>query len=152
MTSTSSEQWMQRALALAEQARAAGEVPVGAIVVSNGEVIGEGFNQPIAAQDPTAHAEVVALRAAAARLRNYRLNDATLYVTLEPCLMCAGAILNARIARVVFGAFDPRAGAAGSLFDVLETDALNHRVDVVKGVLAETCRESLQQFFEGRRQ
>lgn len=151
MTASSSEQWMQRALALAEQARAAGEVPVGAIVVSNGEIIGEGFNQPIAAHDPTAHAEVVALRAAAAHLHNYRLNEATLYVTLEPCLMCAGAILNARIARVVFGAFDPRAGAAGSRFDVLETDALNHRVDVVKGVLAEICRERLQQFFEGRR-
>jgi tRNA(adenine34) deaminase len=148
---SSSEDWIGRALDMARRAAAAGEVPVGAVLVMDGEVIGEGWNQPVATHDPTAHAEIVALRAAADRLANYRLIGSTLYVTLEPCVMCAGAILHARVARVVFGAYDPRAGASGSVFDVLETDRLNHRVDVVGGVRAAECRAVLTAFFEERR-
>lgn len=147
----SSEVWMGRALAMARRAAMAGEVPVGAVVVLDGEVIGEGWNRPIAAHDPTAHAEIVALRAAADRIGNYRLSGCALYVTLEPCVMCAGAILHARIARVIFGAYDPRAGASGSVFDVLETDRLNHRVDVLGGVRSAECRAMLASFFEERR-
>jgi len=148
---TSSEQWMQRALALAARAATEGEVPVGAVVVSDNDVIGEGWNRPIAAHDPTAHAEMVALRAAAAEIGNYRLTGTTLYVTLEPCVMCAGAIHHARVGRVVFGAYDPKAGAAGSVFDVVETDRLNHRVEVMGGVMAEECGALLRTFFERRR-
>lgn len=142
---------MREALALAGRGSARGEVPVGAVVVRDGEAIGTGWNCPISAHDPTAHAEIVALREAAQRLGNYRLAGATLYVTLEPCVMCAGAILHARIARVVFGAYDPRAGASGSVFDVLETDKLNHRVEVMGGVLAEECGTLLKAFFHARR-
>jgi tRNA(adenine34) deaminase len=142
---------MRRAMAEAEHAQAQGEVPVGALLVIGGEVVGEGFNQPVASHDPTAHAEIQALRAAALRRGNYRLNGATLYVTLEPCVMCAGAIIQARVERVVFGAYDPRAGAAGSVFDVLGTDRLNHRVEVVGGVLAQECGAQLRAFFEARR-
>lgn len=142
---------MRRALALAQKAEAAGEVPVGALVVRDGEVIGEGWNRPIRSHDPTAHAEIVALRDAAARVDNYRLTGATLYVTLEPCLMCAGAMVHARIRRLVFGAADPRAGAAGTVFEVLESPALNHRVSVTGGVLAQPCGELLRQFFRARR-
>jgi tRNA(adenine34) deaminase len=145
------EHWMRRALSLAETAAAAGEVPVGAVLVRDGEVIGEGNNRPIAAGDPTAHAEIVALRAAAVGAGNYRLPGSILYVTLEPCVMCAGAILQARIERVVFGAADPRAGAAGSVFDVLGTTKLNHRVEVAGGVLAQECGGILQEFFRERR-
>src|SRR3989338_7155067 len=119
--------FMHRALVLAQHAGVAGEVPVGAVVVQEREIIGEGWNQPIRSHDPSAHAEMVALRAAAARMRNYRLPDTTLYVTLEPCAMGAGAIVQARVARVVFGAADPKAGAAGSGFNLLESPALNHR-------------------------
>jgi tRNA(adenine34) deaminase len=143
--------WMERALGLARHAQAQGEVPVGAVLVLNDEAIGEGWNQPIVAHDPTAHAEIVALRSAAARLKNYRLPDTTLYVTLEPCAMCAGAIVHARVARVVYGAADPQAGAAGSVYDLLQSDTLNHRAVVVGGVLAEICAESLRAFFRERR-
>lgn len=143
--------WMQHALTLAERAREAGEVPVGAVLIRREEIIGEGWNQPIKSNDPTAHAEVVALRDAAHRIGNYRLPETTLYVTLEPCAMCSGAILHARLARVVFGARDPRTGAAGSVFDILTTDQLNHRVAVTGGVEAEQAAAVLHQFFKARR-
>lgn len=142
---------MRRALDLARHAEQAGEVPVGALVVLNDEVIGEGWNQPIVSHDPTAHAEIVALRAAATRMRNYRLTDTTLYVTLEPCVMCAGAIVQARVARVVYGAADPKAGAAGSVFNLLESPSMNHRAQVTGGILAKECGELLRSFFEVRR-
>jgi len=145
------EAHMRRALALARHAEEAGEVPVGALVVLNDEIIGEGWNQPIVAHDPSAHAEIVALRAAAARTKNYRIPDAVLYVTLEPCAMCAGAMVHARIARVVYGAADPKSGAAGSVFNLLESSTLNHRAQVTRGVLAEECGETLRKFFEARR-
>lgn len=143
--------WMKRALDLARRASQAGEVPVGALLVRDGEWLGEGWNQPIGACDPTAHAEMLALRAAAARAGNYRLAGSTLYVTLEPCAMCAGALVHARVARVVFGAADPRAGAAGSVFDLLRSSALNHRAEVAGGVLAEPCAALLHAFFRARR-
>lgn len=142
---------MRRAIDLAAKAEAEGEVPVGALVVLNGEVIGEGWNRPIAALDPTAHAEINALRAAAQRLGNYRLTGATLYVTLEPCPMCAGTMVHARIARVVYGAADPLAGSAGSVFDLLGSARLNHRATVTGGVLAEDCGRQLKAFFQARR-
>lgn len=144
-------EFMQRALALARNAREQDEVPVGALVVHGGEVIGEGWNRPIGAHDPTAHAEVVALRAAALYRENYRLAGSTLYVTLEPCAMCLGAAINARVARVVFGAWDTKAGACGSLFDLTREPRLTHRLDAFGGVCAEECRELLQRFFEVRR-
>lgn len=143
--------WMGRALELARYAQDQGEVPVGALLVLDKEVIGEGWNQPIAAHDPTAHAEVIALRAATARVKNYRLPGSTLYVTLEPCPMCAGAIVQARVARVVYGASDPLAGSAGSVYNLLESDALNHRAVVTGGVLADTCALELRAFFRARR-
>ena len=142
---------MRRALDLARHAEQAGEVPVGALVVLNDKVIGEGWNQPIVSHDPTAHAEIVAMRAAAAHIKNYRLADTTLYVSLEPCAMCAGAIVQARIVRVVYGAADPKAGAAGSVFNLLESASLNHRAQVTGGVLAEDCRQGLKAFFQARR-
>ncbi len=143
--------WMRRALELARHAGDAGEVPVGALVVLNGEVIGEGWNQPIVSHDPTAHAEIVALRAAAQRVKNYRLPGAFLYVTLEPCAMCAGAIVQARIARVTYGAADPKSGAAGSVFSLLQSASLNHRAEVIGGVMSDECGYVLQQFFQRRR-
>ncbi len=143
--------WMREALLLAQRARDIGEVPVGAVLVREGEVLGEGWNCPITRRDPSAHAEVMALRAAASRAGNYRLPGTTLYVTLEPCVMCAGAILHARLARVVFGAPDPKGGAAGSVFAVLGTERLNHRVEVQGGCLGEACRKVLQLFFQERR-
>lgn len=142
---------MRRALALAEEAQAAGEVPVGAVVVRDGHVLGEGWNRPISTNDPSAHAEIVALREAARTTGNYRLSDATLYVTLEPCPMCAGAMVHARVARVVFGAQDPIAGAAGSVFNVLQAPTLNHRSAIQGGVLAERCGNMLRDFFRARR-
>jgi len=142
---------MQEALTLARKAGAVGEVPVGAVVVKQGAIIGRGWNHPIAAHDPTAHAEIIAIREAARTLENYRLTDTTLYVTLEPCAMCAGAMVHARVSRLVFGAPDPRAGAAGSLFNIIQTPALNHRVDLAGGVLAEQCGELLKGFFSQRR-
>ncbi|MFP4696444.1 tRNA adenosine(34) deaminase TadA [Thiohalospira sp.] len=143
--------WMERALALADAAEAAGEVPVGALVVRDGAVLGEGSNAPVGGCDPTAHAEINALRAAAGAVGNYRLPGATLYVTLEPCLMCAGAMVHARIAEVVYAAPDPRAGAAGSMVDVFELPGLNHRVAVTGGVRAEEAGERLRAFFRARR-
>lgn len=145
------EEWMRQALIQAAQAEAAGEVPVGAVIVKNGELIAQGWNRPIGSNDPSGHAEIIALRAAAARLVNYRLPDCTLYVTLEPCAMCAGAIIQARIERVVFGAADPKSGAAGSVFDILGTHRLNHTVAVVGGVLAEDCGKLLSDFFGAKR-
>lgn len=142
---------MQQALRLAGRAAQAAEVPVGAVVVMDDQIIGEGWNCPIASHDPTAHAEIVALRAAAARLGNYRLEAATLYVTLEPCPMCIGAILNSRMARLVFGAWDPKAGACGSMLDIPRTPKLNHRLDVFGGVCSEACKTLLQDFFQSRR-
>jgi tRNA(adenine34) deaminase len=142
---------MRRALELARHAEKMGEVPVGAVVVRDEAIIGEGWNQPIAAHDPSAHAEMVALRAAAQQVRNYRVPGATLYVTLEPCAMCAGAIVHARIARVVYGAADPKAGAGGSVFNLLANERLNHRATIVGGVLAEDCASLLKGFFERRR-
>ncbi len=142
---------MRRALWLAREAAARGEVPVGAVVVRGEEILGEGANCPIARHDPTAHAEIEALRAAAARVGDYRLPGTTLYVTLEPCIMCASAIVHARVSRVVFGAWDPKAGGAGSITDVFSIPQLNHRVDVFGGVLAEECGDTLKQFFAARR-
>lgn len=150
-TADADKEWMRRALELARRAGEAGEVPVGAVLVRDGEVIGEGHNRPIAGHDPTAHAEILALRAAAARLGNYRLPGTTLYATLEPCVMCAGAIIHTRVQRVVFGARDPKGGAAGSVFDVLGSDRLNHRVAVEEGLLASDCAILLETFFQARR-
>ena len=143
--------WIARALELARGAAAAGEVPVGAVLVNGATVLGEGANACIKNSDPTAHAEIVALRAAARAAGNYRLPGSTLYVTLEPCAMCAGAIINARVQRLVFGASDPRAGAAGSVVDVFAPEALNHRVAISGGVMAEPCADLLRSFFRARR-
>jgi tRNA(adenine34) deaminase len=144
--------FMRRALALAADAEAQGEVPVGAVLVRDGAVIGEGWNHPIGSRDPTAHAEIAALRVAAARVGNYRLPGSTLYVTLEPCPMCAGAIVHARVERVVYGAADPRSGAAGSVFDLLPSDRrFNHRTECEGGVLADECAALLRGFFRQRR-
>ena len=144
--------YMTQALALAARAADEGEVPVGALLVRDGEVIGEGWNRPIGGQDPTAHAEIQALRDAARRVGNYRLPGSTLYVTLEPCVMCAGAIVHARVERVVYGAADPKAGACGSVFDLLPSDErFNHRTLCAGGVLAEDCGERLRAFFRSRR-
>ena len=145
------DHWMRCALELAQQAQDQGEVPVGAVLVKDGEVIGEGWNRPIATHDPTAHAEIVALRQAAQRLGNYRLAGTTLYVTLEPCVMCVGAIIHARIARVVFGATDPKSGAAGGMFSLLGSEQFNHRVEITGGVLADACGNLLRNFFQSRR-
>lgn len=143
--------WMQKALAQAREAQAAGEVPVGAVLVRDDEFIAQGWNRPIGTSDPCAHAEILAIRAAAARLNNYRLPDCTLYVTLEPCTMCAGAIIQARLKRVVYGALDPKAGAAGSVFEILGTRKLNHYVEVEGGMLADECGNLLTEFFRDRR-
>jgi tRNA(adenine34) deaminase len=143
--------FMRLALALAQRAADESEVPVGALLVLDGEVIGEGWNRPIASQDPTAHAEIVALREGAQRTRNYRLGSSTLYVTLEPCAMCMGAVLNARVARVVFGAWDQKAGACGSVIDLSREPRLAHGVDVFGGVCSEESAALLRGFFAGRR-
>jgi tRNA(adenine34) deaminase len=143
--------FMARALELARQAQDAGEVPVGAVIVKNGAIIGEGSNRPIGGKDPSAHAEMIAMRAAAQALDNYRLLDTTLYVTLEPCAMCAGAMVHARVKRLVFAATDPRAGAAGSVFNIVQHAALNHRVEIGQGVLADECGSLLRNFFAARR-
>ncbi len=144
--------WMGEALKLAEQAATEGEVPVGAVLVLDGELIGAGWNRPIGASDPSAHAEIQALRAAGQHLSNYRLPGSTLYVTLEPCVMCAGAIIHARVERVVYGAADPKAGACGSVFHLLPADGrFNHRTACSGGVLAEACGETLRAFFRARR-
>jgi len=142
---------MQAALVQAKKAAAAGEIPVGAVIAVGGEVLAAGNNCPIRDSDPSAHAEIVALRAAGAVASNYRLPGATLYVTLEPCAMCWGAMVQARIARVVFGAYDPKAGAAGSAIDLTDSPAFNHRFEVLGGVLADECGAVLKEFFENRR-
>src|SRR2546423_12803249 len=144
--------FMRSALAEAVAAGAAGEVPVGAVLVRGEDIIATGANKPIASDDPTAHAEIQALRAGAQALGSYRLNDTTLYVTLEPCVMCAGAIVHARVRRLVFGAWDARAGAAGSITNVFTLPGLNHRVEVFGGVLMQECARLLQQFFVTRRE
>ena len=145
------EHWMEQALALARQAQARGEVPVGAVVVKDGAIIGRGGNAPIAANDPTAHAEIAALRDAARAIGNYRLPDCDLYVTIEPCAMCAGAILHARIRRLVFGARDPKTGACGSVIDLFAERRLNHHTTVTGDVAAEACGRLLSDFFGARR-
>jgi tRNA(adenine34) deaminase len=145
------EEFMREALQLAGQSAQAGEVPVGAVVVMSGAIVGRGSNSPIAHADPTAHAEMLAIRQAAALLGNYRLTGATLYCTLEPCVMCAGALVAARIQRLVFGARDLRFGGVRSKFQVADSALLNHRVEVVEGVLAVECVERLREFFEAQR-
>ncbi len=150
MDNAEDEYWMTRALRFAERGGSSGEVPVGAVVVHNGQLIGAGFNRPISATDPTAHAEVMALRAAAAGLGNYRLPGATLYVTLEPCMMCAGALIHSRISRLVYGASEPKAGVVVS-HPLLDSAWLNHEVEVTAGVLSERCGALLTQFFSQRR-
>lgn len=142
---------MREALRLAGEAEARGEVPVGALVVSGGSVAGRGYNKPISTRDPTAHAEIVALRQAAQALGDYRLTDATLYVTMEPCAMCAGAMVTARIQKLVFGVRDLRFGAVRSKFRIADSDLLNHRIEIVEGVLPEECLRLLRSFFEQRR-
>lgn len=143
--------WMRRALQLARRAEAAGEVPVGAVLVIGDEVISEGSNCTIASSDPTAHAEILALRKAGQLMGNYRLPETTLYVTLEPCPMCAGALVNARVSRLVYGAPDLRVGSAGTVFDIVRAAEVNHRLDVSGGVLESECRDLLQAFFRARR-
>lgn len=143
--------WMQHALELAAHAEAKGEVPVGAVIVRDDELIAEGWNQPVMSHDPSAHAEIVALRAAGEAEKNYRLLDTTLYVTLEPCVMCAGAIIHARVSRVVYGATDPRVGAAGSAFSLLGSKQFNHVVQVEGGVMETECGDLLRRFFKARR-
>lgn len=145
------ERFMRRCLALAEQASAMGEVPVGAVVVFENEIVGEGYNQPISTSDPSAHAEIVALRSAASHIENYRLPNATLYVTVEPCTMCAGALIQARISRLVFGTPEPRSGAVCSHKHVLDGEHLNHRVEYKQGCMQEDCALLMQSFFQKRR-
>jgi len=145
------EKFMRAALAEAKVAASAGEVPVGAVVVRNGEIIGRGLNRPLQDNDPSAHAEIVAIRAAAANAGNYRLNACTLYVTLEPCVMCVGAMLHARINRLVFGAYDPKSGAAGSVLDLCDDRRMNHRIEVNGGLMAGQCGMLLKRFFSSLR-
>ncbi|MBF7072291.1 tRNA adenosine(34) deaminase TadA [Glaciecola sp. MH2013] len=143
---------MHRALALAEKAEAIGEVPVGAVVVIDGTIIGEGYNQPITLHDPSAHAELIALKEAAKNIQNYRVTDATVYVTLEPCPMCAGAMLHGRVKRIVFGAFDEKTGALGSVMDLVNHDYANHQIEVDGGCLKNECASQISAFFKKRRQ
>lgn len=145
------ERWMDRALALASQAASLGEVPVGAVVVLDGREVGAGFNTPISGRDPTAHAEIRAIRDAARRVGNYRLSGATLYVTIEPCTMCTGAIVHARVSRLVYGAREPKAGAVESSAQILDSETMNWRVSVTGGVRAEQCSETISAFFSARR-
>ena len=143
--------WMQRAFELAEKAKEQDEVPVGAVIVHENEIIGEGWNQPIFSNDPSAHAEIVALRQAGQTLNNYRLPDATMYVTLEPCAMCAGALVHARLAKLIYAADDPKTGACGSVFNLLQTNELNHKVEIEKGVMEDESRSLIQGFFKEKR-
>lgn len=149
--SDSDLKWMRHAIALAKRGEGEGEVPVGAVIVKDNEIVGEGWNQPVGKHDPSAHAEIVALRAAGQSLNNYRLLETTLYVTLEPCAMCAGAIMHARVGRVVFGAKDPKAGAAGSVVNLFVEEKLNHHVTIEGGLLDEECGSLLTEFFRSRR-
>ncbi len=151
MSDNDDARFMREALVLAQAAWQAGEVPVGAVVVKDGEIVGRGFNCPITRADPTAHAEVRALRDAATRLANYRLLDCTLYVTLEPCMMCTGAMFHARIKRIVYGAKDPKTGVAGSVLNLYDEPRLNHHAEIVGGVLADECGSLLSAFFAERR-
>jgi tRNA(adenine34) deaminase len=151
VTETADERWMAEAVALARAAKESGEVPVGAILVAGGVVVGRGANASITSSDPTAHAEMIAIREAARALGNYRLEGATLYVTLEPCAMCAGALVHARVARLVFGARDLRFGGVRSKFRIADSELLNHRVEITEGVLGADCVRLLQGFFESRR-
>jgi len=151
MMENKDEHYMRRALELAAKAGEAGEVPVGALLVLGDAIIAEGANRPIGASDPTAHAEIEVLRQAGQVIGNYRLLDTTLYVTMEPCAMCAAALVHARVKRLVFGACDERAGAAGTVFDLVRSEALNHRLEVTAGVLELECRDLLQAFFRARR-
>lgn len=143
--------WMRHALSLANKAAQAGEIPVGAVLVKDQKIVGEGWNQSITLNDPSAHAEMLAIRQAGINVKNYRLIDTTLYVTLEPCTMCAGLLVHSRIKRLVFGAYDAKTGAAGSIMDVLNDTRLNHQVEVVGGVLGEECGETISAFFRQRR-
>lgn len=147
----SDQSWMQHALKLARCAAAAGEVPVGAVIVRDGDILGQGYNRNLIDNDPTAHAEIVALRDAAARAGNHRLVGAVMFATVEPCAMCAGATIHARLARLVYGASDPKAGAAGSVLEVINHPGLNHRMELTGGVLADDCSEILRAFFQSRR-
>ena len=144
--------WMQHAYGLAKKAEAMGEVPVGAVVVADNQLIAEGWNQCILSHDPTAHAEIIALRKAGKKLQNYRLTDTTIYVTLEPCPMCTGAMVHARVGRLVFGASDPRTGAAGTVFQLAQNEQLNHSLQVEGGVLGHECAEQLKAFFRNKRE
>ena len=144
-------EWMKHALEQARLAAAAGEVPVGAVIVKDGKIVGLGHNRTLLDGDPTAHAEIVALRQAAAHIGNYRLGDCVMFATIEPCAMCAGAMIHARLARLVYGASDPKAGAAGSVLEVINHPKLNHEMEVTSGVLAEECAEVLQEFFRQKR-
>ncbi len=142
---------MQRAYELALKAREHDEVPVGAVIVLDDQIIGEGWNQPISSHDPTAHAEIIALRQAGQTINNYRLSGATMYVTLEPCAMCAGALVHARLAKLVFATEDPKTGACGSVLDIIQHDALNHKVEIEHGTMQDECRTLLQDFFKQKR-
>lgn len=146
------EFWMRRALELAAQGEALGEVPVGAVIVRDGEVIGEGFNQPISSCDPSAHAEIIAIRSGAKSVSNYRLVGSSLYVTLEPCTMCVGALIHARIARLIFGTTEPKSGAVVSRSQLLDADYFNHKIQLTSGVLAQECQHQLSSFFQKRRE
>ncbi|MCZ6802970.1 MAG: tRNA adenosine(34) deaminase TadA [Proteobacteria bacterium] len=151
MPSNDDKHWMQRAYELAQKAEAQDEVPVGAVIVYDDQIIGEGWNQPISLNDATAHAEIVALRDAGNKTGNYRLPGTTLYVTLEPCAMCAGAIVNARLSKLIYAVDDPKTGACGSVFNLLQTEELNHQVEIEKGILEEECRSLIQTFFKEKR-
>lgn len=146
------EQWMQYAIALAAKGEAIGEVPVGAVIVNDNKILGEGWNRPITSCDPTAHAEIVALRQAATNIQNYRLVGSTLYVTLEPCTMCVGALVHARISRLVYGTTEPKAGAVVSQAKILDATYLNHKLDYAGGLLANECQHQLSGFFQLRRE
>jgi len=152
VTDASDELWMEEALRLAQRALEAGEVPVGAVVVSGGKIVGRGWNRSISDSDPTAHAEIIALRDAGSAVKNYRLSECQIFVTIEPCAMCAGAMVHARVARLVYGADDAKAGAVGSVMQVLNHPQLNHKIEVQSGVLAGRSAELLQAFFRSRRQ
>ena len=151
MLESKDQYWMQRALELAHKAEAAGEVPVGAVIVKDGEIIAEGWNQPISSNDATSHAEIMAMREAGEKLGNYRLLDTTVYVTLEPCSMCVGAMIHARVSKVVYAASEPRTGALGGAFNLLEANQHNHIFEVEAGLMAEESRSLLQNFFQSRR-
>lgn len=151
MKMTQDAKWMQRAFELAEKAKSHDEVPVGAVIVFENQIIGEGWNQPISSSDPTAHAEIMALRDAGNNIGNYRLPNTTMYVTLEPCVMCAGAIVHARLEKLVYAAGDPKTGACGSVFNLLQSEELNHKVDIEQGIMENESRSFIQTFFKEKR-